>query len=164
MTEDGGHPAPAENSHSPKSWQDLAGRMEGQVHRLPVRIYYEDTDFTGLVYHANYLKFFERGRSDFLRLCGVGHADMVSGAFGKSLAFAIRRMEVDFLRPSRIDDILEIVTEVDDLRGARFNIRQKAELAGHSVATAKVEAVLIDENARPTRFPAQIIERLSAIV
>ena len=83
-----------------------SGRFEGREHILPVRIYYEDTDFTGVVYHANYLRYFERGRSDALRAAGVSHADLLEEE--RPTAFTVVRMEIDFRRPARIDDAREL--------------------------------------------------------
>ena len=86
-------------------WPDLAGRLVPGGHVLPVRVYFEDTDFSGVVYHGSYIRFMERGRSDFLRLLGVGHHALDSGEHGESLAFAVRKLVVDFLKPARIDDL-----------------------------------------------------------
>ena len=85
-----------------------AGRFEGREHRLPVRVYYEDTDFTGLVYHANYVRYFERGRSDCLRLMGIGHAELLDG--DQPMAFVVSKMGLHFLKPARIDDQLVVRT------------------------------------------------------
>jgi acyl-CoA thioester hydrolase len=73
-------------------WPDLAGRLDQSGHVLPVRVYYEDTDFTGIVYHGAYVRFFERARSDFLRLIGIHHSELAEGDDGTSLAFAVRTM------------------------------------------------------------------------
>ena len=83
-------------------WPDLAGQIEGETHVLHIRIYFEDTDFSGRVYHARYLHFLERGRSDYLRLLGISHRELaVEGA-----AFAVRHMEIDFLKAAEIDDLV----------------------------------------------------------
>ncbi len=103
---------PTEDPNAPSS-----GRYEGREHVLPVRIYYEDTDFTGVVYHANYLRFFERGRSDALRAAGVSHTALLEG--DRPTAFTIVRMEIDFRRPARIDDALEVRTLYEQTGGAR---------------------------------------------
>src|SRR5262249_40315073 len=95
--------------------QPSAGRFEGQIHLLPIPIYYEDTDFSGIVYHANYLRYFERGRSDYLRLAGVRHAELLEG--DNPTAFAVNRIALDFLRPARIDDALLVKTAYDLVRG-----------------------------------------------
>ena len=84
---------------------------------IDVRVYYEDTDFSGVVYHANYLKYFERGRTEALRATGIGHADML--AADEPLAFTARRLGVEFFKPARIDDLLSVVSSVREARGAR---------------------------------------------
>src|ERR1700723_993928 len=95
-----------------------AGVFEGREHVLPVRVYYEDTDLTGVVYHANYVRYFERGRSDFLRLAGVSHSDLL--ARDDPAAFVITRLELDFRIPARIDDALLVVTTYDRVKGPRL--------------------------------------------
>ena len=132
-----------------------AGRFEGREHILPVRVYYEDTDFTGLVYHANYVRYFERGRSDFLRLAGVGHADLLAGE--TPLAFVITSMDLRFLKAARIDDALIVRTTYDALRGPRLTIRQTIERGGEVLCRAEVEAAVIDLTGRPRRAPATLI-------
>ena len=99
-----------------------AGRFEGREHRLPVRVYYEDTDFTGLVYHANYVRYFERGRSDALRLMGVGHAELLDG--DRPLAFVVSKMALTFQKPARIDDELLVRTLYESAKGVRLLILQ----------------------------------------
>src|SRR5215470_16995647 len=91
------------------------GLLEAGEHRLPVRVYYEDTDFTGVVYHANYLRYFERGRSDFLRLRGVSHTSLRERA--EPIAFVVRRMEIEFISPARVDDALLVRTAYAALKG-----------------------------------------------
>ena len=132
-----------------------AGRFEGREHILPVRVYYEDTDFTGLVYHANYVRYFERGRSDFLRLAGVGHADLLAGE--TPLAFVITSMDLRFLKAARIDDALTVRTTYDSLRGPRLTIRQSITRGDEVLCSAEVEAAVIDLTGRPRRAPATLI-------
>ena len=98
-------------------WPDLAGRIEGETHVLPIRIYFEDTDFAGVVYHANFLKFCERGRTDFIRLLGIHHQELAAPDAGDPLVFVVRRIEIDYLKPGRLDDVLEVVTQVRRDRG-----------------------------------------------
>lgn len=145
-------------------WPDLAGHIEKGVHRLPVRVYYEDTDFSGIVYHANYLKFAERGRSDFLRLVGVSHRELFDGEV--ALAFAIHRMEIDFVRPARIDDLLEVETRYVRAAGARLEIEQIIlRPADGSDAMplfkAKVMAACIDDGGRPRRLPKAVVAAMA---
>jgi acyl-CoA thioester hydrolase len=131
-------------------WPDLVGRIEGGVHVLPIRVYYEDTDFSGSVYHANYLKFCERGRSDYLRLLGVHHHRRVG------MGFVVRRMVCDFLKPARIDDLLEVETCFLVLAGARIEIDQQVKRAGLNLFAAKVTVALVDGHGRPRRLPKSL--------
>jgi acyl-CoA thioester hydrolase len=135
-----------------------AGRFDGRFHLLPVRIYYEDTDFTGLVYHANYLRFFERGRSDFLRLAGIHHSTLLEGA--EPLGFAVNRMELAFLKPARIDDGLQVRTAFETMKGPRIFIAQRLERGGELLATAQVEVCCISLTGRPRKPPNLLLERL----
>jgi acyl-CoA thioester hydrolase len=119
-----------------RSWPDLAGRIEGGVHILPIRVYYEDTDFSGAVYHANYFKFCERGRSDVLRLLGIDQrARWESDA---PLAFVVTRLSCVFLRPGRADDLLEVETRLRGLTGARLDIDQRVLREGNRLFEAQV--------------------------
>lgn len=129
-----------------------AGHFVGRIHVLPVRIYYEDTDMSGIVYHANYLKYFERGRSDFLRGVGIHHAQLLER--DPPLAFAITAIDSRFKTAARIDDCLVIQTTFDSLKGVRLGITQKITRGDDLVATAIVEAVCIDLQGKPRRpFP-----------
>ena len=142
-------------------WPDLAGRLEAGRHVLPVRVYYEDTDFTGVVYHAAYLKFAERGRSDFLRLCGIDHSELASGAHGEPLAFAVRHMEIDFHAPARIDDLLEVETHLREARGARIVLAQEVRREGVLLFAAAVTVAVISPEGRPRRLPEALAARLA---
>ncbi|MEM1199712.1 MAG: tol-pal system-associated acyl-CoA thioesterase [Pseudomonadota bacterium] len=141
-----------------ESWPDIAGKIEDGVHRLPVRVYYEDTDFSGAVYHANYLKFCERGRSDCLRLLGVHHHELHWHETEGRMGFVVRRMVCDFLRPARIDDLLVVESRFLALRGARMEIDQRVLRGDEVLFTADVMAALVDGNGRPKRMPAAIAE------
>lgn len=135
-----------------------AGRFEGRVHFLPVRIYYEDTDFTGLVYHANYVRYCERGRSDFLRLAGVHHSVLLEGA--EPLGFAVNRLNLEFLKPARIDDALMVKSCFETIRGPRIFIAQQIERAGEVLVKAQVQVCCISLTGRPRKPPAVLLERL----
>ncbi len=143
-------------SEADGDWPDLAGRMDGRIHVLPVRVYYEDTDFSGLVYHANYLKFCERGRSDFLRKLGIFHRVLHERAQEDRASFVVRRMMCAFLKPAMIDDIVEVETAIADVRGARLNLIQTVKRRGEALFEATVEAALIDGTGRPKRFAGDI--------
>lgn len=134
------------------------GRFEGREHRLPVRVYYEDTDFTGLVYHANYVRYFERGRSDCLRLMGVGHAELLDG--DQPMAFVVSKMGLSFLRPARIDDELLVRTSYDAVKGPRLLISQAITRGEDVLCRAEVEAVCIHMDGRPRRPPRSLVEKI----
>jgi acyl-CoA thioester hydrolase len=135
-----------------------AGRFDGRAHLLPVRIYYEDTDFTGVVYHANYLRYFERGRSDFLRLAGIAHTAMLEQP--EPLAFAVNRIALEFLKPARIDDALTVKTSFDSFQGPRIFIAQSLEREGEILVRAEVQVCCISLTGRPRKPPALLLERL----
>ncbi len=136
-----------------------AGWFEGRAHFLPVRVYYEDTDFTGVVYHANYVRYFERGRSDFLRLAGVGHAALLDRP--DPAAFVVTSLAIDFKRPARIDDALLVRTTYDVARGATLQIEQAILRGEETIATAAVAAACITLEGRPRRPPPLLVEALT---
>lgn len=133
----------------------LSGALMPFGHRLMARVYFADTDFSGVVYHARYLEFFERGRSDFLRLAGVHHTELADGLHGEKLVWVVKRMEIDFRAPARIDDILTIDTRTERVSGARIFMAQKILLDEMLLVEAKVEAAVIGESGRPRRFPKE---------
>jgi acyl-CoA thioester hydrolase len=145
-------------SASSKEGDPSAGWLEGREHCLAVRIYYEDTDFTGVVYHANYLRYFERGRSDFFRLAGISHSEFL--ALPEPTAFSVIRIELDFKRAARIDDALVVRTTYDSVTGARLNVSQRITRGDELIAQAAVTAVCIDLKGRAIRPPRQMFERL----
>ena len=134
------------------NWPDLAGRIEGDTHVLPVRVYFEDTDFTGLVYHANFLKFCERGRSDFIRMLGIDHRSLANPKEGAPAVFVVRRIEVDYLKPARIDEVLEVVTACSEIGGATLVLSQEVRRDGETLARLKVSVVLVSEAGKPQRL------------
>jgi len=134
----------------------LSGALTESGHRLMARVYYADTDFSGVVYHARYLEFLERGRSDFLRLAGVHHTDLASG--DDQIVWIVRRIEIDFKSPARMDDVLTIDTRTIDISGARITMAQQILRGETLLIGAKVEAAIIGANGRPRRFPAAWIE------
>ena len=139
-------------------WPDLAGRIEGRRHILPVRVYFEDTDFSGFVYHANYLRWCERGRSDLLRLLGIHHSNLLAGEGGVPAAFVVRRLEVDYLLPARIDELVEVITECLHVGGAHIELAQQVVRAGDVLCKLKAKVVLVSQTGRPTRLPALIAQ------
>lgn len=133
----------------------LSGALTPFGHRIMARVYYADTDFSGVVYHARYLEFLERGRSDFLRLAGVHHTELADGKHGEALVWVVKRMEIDFRAPARIDDILTIDTRTEDISGARIFMAQQIRRGDDVLIGAKVEAAIIGADGRPRRFPRE---------
>jgi len=146
-------------------WPDLAGRIEGARHILPIRVYHEDTDFTGLVYHANFLKFCERGRSDFVRLSGISQTELFdSGGDKEPAAFVVRHMDVDFLKPARMNDVLEIITSVAGIGGAVMTLVQEVTRDGVVLARLSVRIVLVSQSGKPRRLGALVTSSLERFV
>ncbi len=142
-------------------WPDLAGRLEeddtGRWHVLPVRVYFEDTDAGGIAYHASYIRWCERGRTDFLRLLGTDSRRLIDGSEShEPAAFVVRRMNCEFLRPSRMDDILEVETRVKALGGASVTLLQTVKTAGRAVFEAEVTVVLVAVSGKPLRLSTAI--------
>lgn len=135
------------------AWPDLAGRIEGGEHILAIRVYFEDTDFSGLVYHASYVRWCERGRSDYLRLLGVGHASLATPTGGeRPAAFVVRRIELDYLRPAGIDDVLEVRTRVIKTSAASLHLEQRVMRGEQLLCRARVQVVLLGADGRPQRM------------
>lgn len=144
-------------------WPDLAGRLlqdgPGPAHVLPVRVYFEDTDFSGLVYHASYVRWCERGRSDFLRLLGGDHRRLIDGTDGSEpAAFVVRRMTFDFLKPARIDELLEVDTRVRSVGAASLTLVQSVRRLETTLVEAEVTVVLISVSGKPLRISGALRE------
>ena len=119
---------------------------------LLVRVYYEDTDFSSRVYHASYLRFFERGRTEWLRGRGMAHREMAEGS---GLVFAVRSLKIDYLAPALMDDLLRVETAVAAVRGASMEFRQLILRGDMKLAAAGVRVAAI-QNGRPARIPAEL--------
>jgi acyl-CoA thioester hydrolase len=139
-------------SHGSREWPDLTGRIEGETHILPIRVYFEDTDAAGVVYHANFLKFCERGRSDFIRLLGIDHQSLANPERGEAAVFVVRRIEIDYLKPGRLDDVLEVVTHCLEVGSASLALGQEVRRAETVLARAKVSVVLVSATGKPQRL------------
>ena len=134
----------------------LDGEIRDGRHMLTVRVYYEDTDFTGIVYHANYLRYMERGRTNYLRLLGADHRALFEETEKEApgFAFVVRSMNIDFLKPARMDDVLVVVTEPEDVMGASVTLRQKVVRGEEALVTASVRVAFISGGrARPIPKP-----------
>ena len=130
---------------------------QDKVHRLPVRVYYEDTDFSGVVYHARYLHFFERGRTDSLRSLGIHHSELAQAE--DPLAFAVRRMSIEFAVAARVDDALIVETLFRPQKGARLMIEQRLMRDETLIASADVQAVCISLDGAVKRPPRDMASR-----
>jgi len=134
----------------------LDGEIRDGRHVLTVRVYYEDTDFTGIVYHANYLRYMERGRTNYLRLLGADHRALFEETAKEApgFAFVVRSMSIDYLKPARMDDVLEIFTEPQEVRGASITLHQRVMRADELLVEASVRVAFIsDGRARPIPKP-----------
>jgi acyl-CoA thioester hydrolase len=139
-------PPPMNETHAPAS-----GWFDGKTFFFPIRVYYEDTDFSGVVYHASYLRFMERGRSEFLRASGVPHQVMLNLA--EPLVWAVRRMTVDFAKPARVDEALAVRTRVREVLGARMRLEQTVLRDAELLVGAEVEVCVITLDGKPRRVP-----------
>ena len=141
--------------------QPAEGRFAGVEHRLPVRVYFEDTDLSGVVYHANYLRFMERARSDMLRLAGV---DQRAAYEAREGAYAVASLSIRYLAPARLDDALVVATRVTAVRAASVSIHQRVMRDTLVLAEAEVVAALVAPSGRPRRQPRDWIDRFDALV
>jgi len=131
--------------------------MNNKVHRFPIRIYYEDTDFSGNVYHAAYLKFMERARTELLRQNDIHHFELAKDG----IAFVVAKLEISYLKPAHIDDMLEVVTQIKSAKRTRFILEQEIFCNDEILTRAAVTVVAIGANGRPVRLPAGVVEKLS---
>ncbi len=138
------------------------GRFEGKVHILPIRIYYEDTDLSGVVYHANYLRFMERGRTEFFRLAGVTKMAMLDDA--EPTAWTLRSASLEFFKPARLEDPIEVRTTCPLLTGARMQADQKIYSGVTLLAHGKVESCIMTMIGKPRRIPQAVRDKLLPFV
>lgn len=127
-----------------------------EPHRFPVRVYFEDTDFSGFVYHAAYLKFMERGRTEMLRAAGIGHRALAD----QGIVLAVRAMSIEFDRPAAIDDALEVETFITSVSGARTELEQRVLRGEFVLLRASVTVVALKIGGGPVRLP-QALRNLS---
>ena len=125
-------------------------------HTFPIRIYYEDTDFSGNVYHAAYLKFMERARTEFLREREVHHSQLLKS----DLVFVVRDLQISYDSPAHIDDLLTVATQVETIRGARMVLKQTVLREGETLTRASVTIVCVTLAGRPVRLPKPVIDAL----
>ncbi|AGH50117.1 MULTISPECIES: YbgC/FadM family acyl-CoA thioesterase [Sphingomonadales] len=140
--------------------QPFEGRFVGTEHRFALRVYFEDTDLSGVVYHANYLRFMERARSDMLRVAGIDQRAAQEGGEGY---YAVADLSIRYRRPAKLDDALLVVSQVREIRAASCVIHQRVMRGGEVVAEADVTAAFLSPDGRPRRQPRgwiEIFERL----
>jgi len=123
------------------------------MHKFKLRVYYEDTDLAGIVYYANYLKFIERARSEFIRELGVDQTQMKAT---QGVVFAVRRVEADYLSPARFDDELTVFTHAQNVSGARILLQQDVHRGAKLLFSAQVTLVVLAQTGQPARMPANI--------
>jgi len=136
----------------------ISGRLTDGGHELQQRVYFEDTDFSGRVYHARYLHFMERGRSDFLRLIGVRHRELAD----KGLSFAVSHMEIDFRRAASIDDVVTVHTKLKEMTGARIVLDQSVLRESEVLVHASVTVALVSAAGRAVRLPPRVCAAFAA--
>lgn len=141
-----------------------SGIINDGEHILPLRIYYEDTDAGGVVYHANYLKFMERGRSDMLRLVGINQVKMLQFLEPDDFKFFMVRTEVDYVKSAILNDEITIHTRVTKFGGASIIMDQVIRRAGDIIAKGRVRAAVLNKDDKPMRLPKTFVEKLSALI
>ena len=137
------------------------GRFDGKTHILPLSVYYEDTDLSGFVYHANYLRFMERGRTECLRLAGAALAALEAP---EPTAWAILAADIRFRRPARLDDMVEVHTRLLTLSGARMTAAQQILLEGEVLVEARIEACIITLTGKARRIPDAVRQLLTPLL
>jgi acyl-CoA thioester hydrolase len=137
----------------------LDGEIRDGRHVLTVRVYYEDTDFTGIVYHANYLRYMERGRTNYLRLLGADHRALFEETEKEApgFAFVVRAMSIEFLKPARMDDMLDVLTEPQEVKGASIALQQLILRGDEVLIEARVRVAFVSAGrARPIPKPLRL--------
>jgi acyl-CoA thioester hydrolase len=132
-------------------------------HRFPIRVYYEDTDFSGLVYHASYLRFMERGRTELLRELGIHQRALLESDAAGAIFFVVRAMTIDFKRPARMDDLLAVETCVEEVGAASLVLAQKIWRDVELLIEARVTVAAV-ENGRARRLPPEAREKFLRIL
>jgi acyl-CoA thioester hydrolase len=147
-------------SETANPWPHLSGTLKNGAHVLPVRVYYEDTDFSARVYHASYLRFLERGRTELLRAVEVAQSNLHADMDG--LAFVVRKMTIDFLGAAVMDDILTIMTRPKEMRGASMTLAQEVRRGDEILITAEVTVAAV-RGGRAVRIPDELRTALAPL-
>ncbi|HEU0162797.1 MAG TPA: YbgC/FadM family acyl-CoA thioesterase [Rhizomicrobium sp.] len=138
------------------------GHFEGRIHVLPISVYYEDTDLSGVVYHANYLRYMERGRTEFFRCAGI--SKMAGLEDDEPTAWAIRRAAIDYHRPARLDDVITVRSSLTAVSGARMHATQRVMCGGLLLVEGRIEACITTLTGKPRRLPKNVMETLAPYV
>jgi len=141
--------------------QPLEGRFDGKEHRFPVRVYFEDTDLTGVVYHANYLRYMERARTEILRLIGIDHGGAIKGGEG---GYAVSAIAIRYLRPAHLDDKLVVLSKVTQIRAASGHIHQRVMRGDTILTEADVTVALVGPTGWPRRQPKEWIAAFETVL
>ena len=141
--------------------QPVDGRFDGPEHRFPVRVYFEDTDLSGIVYHANYLRYMERARSDMLRLAGIDQRAHQESGGG---AYAVTALNIRYRAPARLDDALLVLTNLRQIRAASVDIHQRVMRGSEILTEADVTAALVGASGRPVRQPKEWIAAFARVM
>ncbi|MFI4999116.1 MAG: tol-pal system-associated acyl-CoA thioesterase [Reyranellales bacterium] len=146
--------------NAPTLGRPTSGSIVDGEHVLPLRIYYEDTDAAGIVYYANWLRFLERGRTELLRLLGQEHTAL---AAERGVNWVVRRCAIDYLKPARLDETIEIVTACGQMRGASLDMVQKARRGGETLIRAELVVACMGAGGRPVRLPPHVRDALAQV-
>lgn len=133
------------------------------VHRLAVRVYFEDTDAGGILYHGSHMRFFERGRTEYLRDVGISQSATADRTDPDALLFVVRRFTIDYKKPGFLDDLLTVETEIGSISGPRFTVAQRLLRGDDLIAAAEVEVVATGGNGRPRRLPPAMAALIAGV-
>ena len=136
------------------------GVFDGKTHILPISIYYEDTDLSGMVYHANYLRYMERGRTEFFRLAGISRARLDDE---EPTAWTLRRAAIEFFRPARLDDQIAVHSVLTEVSGARIRVLQRVRRGNDLLVEGRIEACVTTLTGKPRRLPKNVFETLAPL-
>ena len=136
------------------------GMFDGKTHILPISIYYEDTDLSGMVYHANYLRYMERGRTEFFRMAGISRARLDDE---EPTAWTLRRVGIEFFRPARLDDQIAVHSVLTEVTGARIKVLQRVRCGQTLLVEGRIEACVTTLTGKPRRLPKNVLETLAPL-
>ena len=136
------------------------GSFDGKTHVLPISVYYEDTDLSGVVYHANYLRYMERGRTEFFRMAGISRARLDDE---EPTAWTLRRVGIEFFRPARLDDQIAVHSVLTEVTGARIKVLQRVRCGQTLLVEGRIEACVTTLTGKPRRLPKNVLETLAPL-